>query len=125
MEKLVQNVLAAEKAGGNVTLLVDQLNIACELLADAENIQRSDRSIDVTAKAENATKLAEQVNDDAIKLLNISVVSSQSSFLYSVVFSFFGSCIFVVVLVFTWKRFKRRFINKLLGMKPEVVEDTS
>ncbi len=120
-----KNVLSAQNAGVNVTSLIDRLNIAGGLLAEAENEQRSGSSINVTTKTNNALVIANQVNDDAINLLNTQSVNSRNNFWLTISFSTVGGCIFVILLALAWKRFKRRFINKLLEMKPEVTGDTS
>jgi hypothetical protein len=125
VQRAFENVLSAQNAGGNVTSLIDRLNIAGRLLAEAESEQRSGSSINVTTKATNALVIANQVNDDAIDLLNTQSVTSTNNFWLTISFSTVGGCIFVVLLALVWKRFKRRFINKLLEMKPEVTGDTS
>lgn len=118
-------VLDAEKAGGNVTELVSRLNSAGQLLAEAENVQRRGGTANVALNAESARQIADHVNDDSIKLLNIRFVESQNNFWLTITFSIFGTVAFVLVLWIVWKRFKWRFINKLLGMKPEVIEDAT
>jgi hypothetical protein len=120
-----ENVLSAQNAGANVTSLIDRLNVAGDLLTEAENEQKSDSSINVTTKANNALVIANQVNADAIDLLNTRSVNSKNNFWLTISFSIVGGCIFVILLAFAWKHFKWRFINKLLEMKPEVVEGAS
>jgi hypothetical protein len=120
-----ENVLSAENAGGNVTSLIDRLNIAGALLAEAENEQRSDSSINVTTKAMNALIIANQVNDDALSLRNVSLVRSQNNLWLTLTFSLVAVIAFEISLFILWRRFKRSYINKLLGMKPEVVENTT
>jgi uncharacterized membrane protein YhaH (DUF805 family) len=120
-----RNVLSAQNVGCNVTSLLDRLHIAGELLAEAENKLRSGSSTNVTAKATNALIIANQVNDDAINLFNTQSVNSRNNFWLTISFSVVGACIFVVVLALVWKHFKRRSINKLLEMKPEVIADVS
>jgi hypothetical protein len=75
-----KNVILVQNAGGNVTLLVDRLNLAGTLIADAENILRSDSSINVTVKVTDALTIAEQVNEDALNLLNTQSVNSSNNF---------------------------------------------
>jgi hypothetical protein len=120
-----ENVLSAENAGGNVTSLIDRLNIAGALLAEAENEQRSDSSINVTTKAMNALIIANQVNDDALSLRNVSLVRSQNNLWLTLTFSLVAVIAFGITLFILWRWFKRSYINKLLGKKPEVVENTT
>lgn len=118
------NVLAAEKAGGNVTDLLLQLKIAAECLTQAENNYRSGDLANVNSNVENTIKIANQVNSDALALQETSLIKSQNSFWSTLIFSGVCAIVFSLVLVFAWRRFKRSYMNKLLGMRPEVVEDT-
>lgn len=120
------NVLLAEKAGGNITQLLTRLNSAGELLAEAENAYQSGNTANVTSKAENARQIADQVNVDAIKLRDVSLVESQNNFWFTLAFSVVvGAVVFGIILLLVWRRFKRAHLKKLLGLKPEVVENTA
>jgi hypothetical protein len=123
IETAFKNVLSAQNAGGNVTLLIDRLTLACALLDNTENAQRSNDSIDVTAKIINAQQIAEQVNEDAIQLLDESASNYSTTFWATIIFSIIFSFFFVLILFFVWRRFKQHYTRKLLGMKPEVVEN--
>lgn len=118
------NVLAAEQAGGNVTDLLYKLNSAGELLASAENSLRSGSKTNVAVDAQNAKVIANQVNDDAIALRAESLSASQVNFCLTLTFSVMGAVVFSLSLWLAWRWFKNRFMNRLLGMKPKVVEDT-
>lgn len=118
-------VLDAEKAGGNVTQLLTKLNTAGTILADAQNALNSVNTANITSNLENARQIANQVNDDALILRNVSLVGSQNSFLLTLSFSILGSVAFGFSLLIVWRRFKRVFIKKLLCTKPEVVENGS
>jgi hypothetical protein len=115
-----KNVILAQNVGGNVTLLIAKLNLAGKLLADAENIQRSDGSINVTTNVMDALTIANQVNDEAQKFLNTLSVNSQNSFWLTITFSISSVCIFITSLALIWKNLKNRS-NKLNENKPEVV----
>ena len=119
------SVLAAEKAGGNVTQLLTELNTAGELLAEAENAYRSGNLANVASKAENARQIADQVNSDALTLRDVSLVESQNNFWMTLAFSVVSVVVFGIVLLLVWRRFKRGYIKKLFALKPEVVEDTT
>jgi hypothetical protein len=118
------NILIAEKAGGNITELLTKLKSAGELLAEAQNAYNSGNMVNVTSKAENARQIAEQVNGDALNLRDVSLVGSQNSFWLTLIFSVVGGFVFGVSLLVVWRRFKRSYMKKLLGMKPEVAENT-
>jgi hypothetical protein len=117
-------VLEAEKAGGNVTQLLIKLNIAGTILADAQNVLNSGITVNITSNVENAFQIANQVNDVALNLRNVSFVRSQNSLWLTLTFSVIGSIAFGISLIIIWRRFKRSYMNKLLDMKPEVIENT-
>lgn len=119
------SVLDAEKAGGNVSQLLVKLNTAGALLAEAQNAYTSGKTSDVTSIAENVIQIADQVNGTAVSLRDVSLVNSQNSFSLTLIFSVFGAVAFSISLLFVWRRFKRAFIKKLLGSKPEVVENAT
>jgi hypothetical protein len=119
------NILAAEKAGGNITDLLKRLTEATDLLTQAENNLRSGDTTDVISEAESSNKIADEVNKDAIKLLNDQLSKSNTTFWLTIAFSTVGVTFFILILWVLWRQFKRRFMNKLLDMKPEVLKDAS
>ncbi len=118
------SALDAEKAGANVTRLLLKLNKAGELLAEAENAYLSGNLTIVISKAESAILLAEEVNDDALRLRDVALVESQNNYWLTLVFSVVGAFAFSIALLIVWRQFKRARINNL-GYEPEVVEDAS
>jgi Tfp pilus assembly protein PilX len=125
LDQAFSSVLNAEKAGGNVSQLLVKLNNAGTLLAEAQNAYNSGNPSNVTSMAQNVVQRANQVNGDAIHLRNVSLVESQNGFLLTLVFSVVGGGVFGISLLFVWRRFKCAFIKKLLGTKPEVVENST
>ena len=117
-------VLEAEKAGGNVTELMLKLNTAGIILANAQNILNSGNTANITSNLENVLQMANQVNDDAINLRNVSLVDSKNSVWLTLIFSVAGAIALCILLLIVWRRFKRAFNKKLLNTKPEVVENT-
>jgi hypothetical protein len=101
------------------------LDNATKLLDQAENTHKSQSTVNVTANAENARQIAEQVNADAINIYNNSIAKSQGAFWTTITFSTIGAIVFTFVLWVVWKQFKRRHMKKLLGMKPEVIENSN
>ena len=116
-----ENVLAAEKAGGDVTKLLTKLNNAAEFLVEAQNAYNSGNFANVASSAENARLIAEQVNSDAIKLRNDSIAISKTSFVSSVIFSIVGASVFSLALLFVWRRFKSSYVKKSQSIKPEAM----
>jgi hypothetical protein len=118
------SVLEAEKVGGNVTQLLGRLNTAGALLSDAQNAFNSGNTANVTSLAENALQIANKVDADALNLRDVSLVESQNSFWLTLIFSVVGAIVFGGSLLFVWRRFKRSYTKKLLGSKPEVIDNT-
>jgi hypothetical protein len=112
------NILAAEKAGGNVTQLLIKLNTAGTLLAEAENYYKAGYLINVTSVADNARLIANQVNSDALGLRNLSISQSQNNSLFTIVFSIMSTIAFIVVMFLIWRGYKRVSYRKLLNSKP-------
>jgi hypothetical protein len=125
LERAFNVVLGAEKAGGNVTHLLVKLNTAGILLAEAQNAYNSGNTTNVSLIADNVRQIADQVNSDALNLRNASVINSQNSFWLTLVFTVVGAVVFGISLLIDWRRFKRNYIKKLLGTKPEVVDNTT
>ena len=117
------NVLAAEKAGGNVTQLLEKLNIAGDFLAKAENAYKSVDTANVALNLEKGSEIAYQVNVDALNLRSDSLIESQNSIQLTLIFSIVGAIVFGISLFLIWRRFKHAHVMKVLGMKPEVVEN--
>jgi hypothetical protein len=125
VEKAFNNVLEAEKAGGNVTQLLEKLDSAGVLLAEAQNAYNSGNTASIPSIVENALQIADQVNRDALNLRDVSLVESQNSFWLTLTFSVVGAVVLGGFLLFVWRRFKRSYTKKLLASKPEVVDNTS
>lgn len=125
IDQAFANTLAAEKAGGNVTQLLAKLNNAGALLSGADSAYLSGNLANVTSNADKARLMADQVNSAALSLLNASVGSSQNSFWLTLVFSVDGAFVFVFVLLLVWRRFKRDYKKKLLGLKPKVIKNAA
>ena len=119
------NVLNAEKAGANVTLLVSRLNNAVQLLADAENSLTNQSPSNATTDIVNANSIATQVNNEALRLLNQQNNESQSNTLYTLVFSIAGALVFVTILFLAWRRLKRNYYKKLMNSKPKVIKNAN
>jgi predicted PurR-regulated permease PerM len=119
------NVLAAEKAGADVTQLLTKLNAAGAFLAEANNAYQTGNLSNSTSAADDARLIANQVNSDAIGLRNSSVTQSQNNTFLTVIFSVGAAFIFVVLMLLVWRRFKRGFSWKLLASKPTVVDNAA
>jgi hypothetical protein len=115
--------LDAERAGANVSGLILRLNEAGEILVEAEIALGNGNSSEAASKAGQCIGIAESVKGDADVLKASALEKAQTVFWASLAFSVVGIAVFVVVLEFVWRRFKRGYVGKMLGMKPEVAAD--
>jgi high-affinity Fe2+/Pb2+ permease len=115
--------LDAERAGANVSGLLQRLNQAGDALASAENALKDG---DLEAAAGNTslcTGIAENVSSDADALKASALAEAQSVFRTYLAFSVLSVNVFVVILALVWLWFKRRYARKVLALKPEVASD--
>ncbi len=115
--------LDAERAGANVFGLILRLNEAGGILAEAEMALGNGNSSEAASKAGQCVEIAESVKSDADVLKASALEKAQTVFWASLTFSVVSIAAFAVVLVLVWRRFKRGYVGKMLGMKPEVAHD--
>ena len=113
-------VLAAEKAGANVTSLLSQLNVVAGNLAQAENSYRSGNYSAAAIQADNVLPTAQQITTAAQYAKQAAIGSGQNTFWSTIAFTLIGISIFVVVLSLVWRWFRRRYFNNLFQSKPKV-----
>jgi hypothetical protein len=112
-------VLAAEKAGANVTGLLVELNVAEGDLAGAENSYRSGDSSTAVAQADSALPIAQEVTVAAQSAQQTVIVSGQNAFWSTIVFTVIGVVVFVLALFLVWRWFKHSYLKSLSEAKPE------
>jgi preprotein translocase subunit SecF len=125
VEQAFNTVLAAEKAGANVTGLLAQLNVAAGILAQAENSYRAGDLNRAAIQADSVSPIAQEVATSAQDAKQAALVSGQNGFWLTIAFIVIGAFVFVLVLFLVWRRFKSGYMNNLLGLKPEVVENAA
>ena len=113
-------VLAAEKAGTNVTSLLNQLNNANSLLAQAENAYRIGDDNTAAKDASAVLPIAQEVTTEAQTAKQTASTSRQTGFLSTIAITIVAAVIFVLALFMVWRRFKRNYIKSLSEAKPEV-----
>jgi hypothetical protein len=116
-------VLGAESAGGNVSSLIVSLNESAALLSAAENMLRSGDSNGVVALANRSIEIANDVKGEAATLETSASANRNFVFEISLVVSAVGVPVFLVFMFFLWRWFKGYYARKLLGLRPEVVEN--
>ena len=113
-------VLDAERAGANVTDLLNQLNDATRILAQAEISYRNGDPNTASDKADSVLPIAERVTTAAKDAKQTALIYSKNAFWSTLTFTVIGAFVFVLILFFVWRRFKRSYINNLSQAKPEV-----
>jgi hypothetical protein len=114
-------VLDAEKAGANITDLLVQLNVAHGILAQAENANRIGDINTTVNQADNVITLAQQVTAAAQNAKQTALTSNQNALYSTLALTVIGSVVFILVLLFVWRRFKRYYIKNWAEAKTEVV----
>jgi hypothetical protein len=115
-----KDVLAAEKAGANVTDLLKQLNGAFDLLAQGNTALRIGDTVTAQSKVQSSIPIAQQVSSSAkIAEHNAAAYGGMSGWL-GLVFSIIGLIVFVSVLLLLWGQFKKGYFKKLSDAKPEL-----
>lgn len=119
VEQAFKAVLDAEQAGANVTGLLARLNVAGDLLAQAEiAVRKGDSGAGV--KANSAFSIAAEVEAAAVAAKETVVVASRNALWITFAFSVEGAIIFALALFLVWLRYKKSYIKDLFEAKPEV-----
>jgi hypothetical protein len=113
-------VLDAEKAGANVTDLLSQLNTVANLLAEAENSYKAGDINASIAKANSLLPITQEITNKAQTLKNSAIVDTQNNFWFMILITVDVAVVFVLVLFFIWRWFKRNYMKRLSEAKPEV-----
>ena len=123
VEQAFKAVLEAEKAGANVTSLLVQLNVAAGDLAQAENSYQAGDSNTAVVQADSVLPIAQSVTNSAQGAQQDALVSGQRTVWLTIAFSLIGASELVFALFLVWRRFQRRYMEKIPGLKPEVDEN--
>ncbi|MGA2682200.1 MAG: hypothetical protein ABSF44_10430 [Candidatus Bathyarchaeia archaeon] len=115
--------MEAEKAGANVTSLLVQLNVAAGDLAQAENSYQAGDSNTAVVQADSVLPIAQSVTNSAQGAQQDALVSGQRTVWLTIAFSLIGASELVFALFLVWRRFQRRYMEKIPGLKPEVDEN--
>jgi hypothetical protein len=113
------NVLNAEKSGVNVSVLMYQLDTAGLNLTSAEVAFSNDDYSQAVNLAGTSEALVDRVATDAVAM-KAQASDWFSSFLPTLIMSSVISCVFVMVLAFTWIWFKRHYLREMAESRPRV-----
>jgi len=112
----------AEKAGADVSELLVELRFAGALLAGAYNINGTGDYDKAYSFAVNCSESVNEIVDEALSLkLEAEKAYSGRLFMTGAVSSVALSVLFVLSL-FGWRFLKKKYVERVLGMKPEVRE---
>jgi hypothetical protein len=102
IEQTFRAVLDAEHARVNVAGLLARLNVAADLLAQAEiAVRKGDLS--VGAKADSVLSIAGEVETAAVAARDAALGAGQNALYSTVAFSSVGVVVFVLVLFLVWR----------------------
>jgi hypothetical protein len=98
-----------------------RLNDAGVALTSAETALQMGNYSDSLNNAASCEILAESIASDAVKLEEESSLAGSWPLVTNLfVLPYAVACVFVLVLLLVWSRFKRSYNNKLLKSQPEV-----
>jgi len=113
------SVLDAEQSGANVSVLLPRLNEAGVALSGAEMALKAGNYSDAVSGALACKSLASGVSDDAVVLKN-GAVAAWGYWWVTVLLSVAASVVFAGAVFLVWRWFRRGYVKKMLGSRPEV-----
>ena len=118
-------VLDAERAGGDISLLIFRLNHVVDVLSEAKTALTEgdrDRAVQLAAGAvENATSMEVQAHAFASSAAHDADIGFRNQVIVSVV----SSGLIVGLGLFAWAYFKRYYVRQLMERKPEAAPHAS
>ena len=114
--------LEAETAGGNVSELLDRLDVAAAYLAAARMCLRTADFEEAVGNASLCGEALEGLVDDAVALRASAVAASAARFWTAMGASIVGVAVVGCGTFLSWRWFKKRYYARVLTMKPEVAD---
>jgi hypothetical protein len=118
-------VLEAEEAGANVSSLLARLSLGGEYLAEAYVCVRLGDSEKASRFAGLCVEVVGDMRGEAVGLREEAHGWWVLDVIVRLIWSVFGVIIIVVVAFVVWRVFRRRYLKRVLGSKPEVVSHES
>ena len=115
-------VLAAEQMGADVSALLDPLNAAGGLLADAWTCYRQGNWSGTVHFADLVRARLSGIEAEAEGLANAAAVARGTALSWMVGVSIFGIGLVVAVGYLAWGRVRAWYLRRLLRMRPEVTK---
>ena len=113
-------VAEAEGAGANVAELLNKLDEAGVLLSEANHALDVQDYEGALSSATSASSVVDGVADYAMTLKVLAEKSRGDRLLYAVAISGAGLFLLAVFSFYGWRSLKRRYVEQVLDMKPEV-----
>jgi hypothetical protein len=114
-------ILGAEKAGANVSVILNQLHKVADLLAQAEIAYRNGDLNSAAAKADTVLSLSSDVKSSAQAAESAELASGRDALILTVGFSAGGCVVFALALFLVWRKIKRDYVKNMGDAKPEVI----
>ena len=115
--------LEAEGAGGNVSGLLERLDVATAYLATARMCLRTEDFEEAVGNASLCGEALEGLVDDAVALRASAVAASGQRFWMAMGESVVGVVVVVCGSFLSWRWFKKRYCARVLTLKPEVADE--
>lgn len=125
MGSAYESVLKAERAGANVSGLLNRLNDGVQALSKALMSYTVDDFNDAILSADLCHDSVVGIQGEAGELRELAVAESDRRLLLTHGASILGSGLAVLGGVLSWRLFKRWYYRRVLRMKPVVVNDES
>lgn len=119
LNQAFNSVWNAEQAGANVTDLLDKLNVAANLLAQAENAYKVGDVNTAVNDADAVPNITVQVTTAALVAKQAAVASDQASLWKAIETCAFAAAVFISILFLVWRRLKRSCISSSAKLTDE------
>jgi hypothetical protein len=113
-------VTEAERGGANVSLLLSKLQIAGNLLSEANIAFRIGDYDSASSYAEASAQAIEGVAEEGARLKMDAEREQIDSFLLTVVLSVVGVVLVLILGLLGWHHLKHVYFKRILGTKPQV-----
>ncbi|MCW4024188.1 MAG: hypothetical protein NWF01_04040 [Candidatus Bathyarchaeota archaeon] len=110
----------AEKTGQDITSLLEQLDTASILLADAQNAYLSGNTGSTASYTEQVIQISNTVKAQAATLKEEGIEKTQTILIETAVGSVGGIVVCLAVFFFGWKFFKKIYLKRMMTWTPEV-----
>ena len=116
-------VLEAEKYSVNVSHLLQELNVAADLIAEAEKNYDRGNFNDTIQFAEQAIIRINGLEDEALELTEQGGLEYGKSLSLTIIVSTVAGCLVSILSVIGWTLVKKRYIRKVSRLRPRLRTD--